>query len=530
MSYWFIRKTSLWGSKTSEKKDKGAMFIVTVFTFFIFSALALSMIFLSQVYLRLGGFRKNSVLLDYSSENGIKDGFHYLMKAMSSAPLPLVISEEKFSQLRDSTKNADVRIIEEALGIHLPVEIHEGGGQMIWRSQATGVLETIFEGENFFSARFKLLIDSEGGLKNFLPKRTSSLETRLGILAGHVPFPLIPFLISKKLDPAEKENFEENNNITFAPLPNNLLYPGASFVEEGLIPQDANSLLEKALKIKIFEPQDLSNARLRAVLGLENSTEPVPEGVYLIQNDLGLGGVYIQGDVEEMVTAIEQDFQVIAFQMEAGLWILKFSPSQSKTYFHAPRGVQAYDFVPLGIIIVSGKIKSLGGGMVDPGGKICLVKDEEIPSILRGINLTIIASDKINLTSHLLRQGVKWQEGIPYVKDENAQVVIFSTGKDFQEDRLKEGGIIIDENSPQEIKIQAALTAQGEGFKIQGDKKTVHILGSLQATDYLSGESQLEMTPFLPLASIKNSSLNSPATAEPILFLSFFETYEWKEF
>jgi len=530
MSSGFIRKISPWPARSPEDKKKGSIFIVTIFSFFIFSVLALSLIFLSQLYLRLGGYRKNSALLDYSSENGIKEGFHRLMQAVSGASLPAVISEEKYNQLGDNTRNAEPRIVEETLGLHLPVDIQETGERMTWRSKTSGLLEKISEGETFFSARFKLSINSEGGLKNFLPKRASSLETRLEILAGHIPLPMIPFLISKNMDLEEKENFEANNPIDFVRRPDNLLVPQASIVGEGLIPQDAAPLLEKALDIKIFRPQDLTNARLRAALGLENSQEPVPEGVYLIQNDLGLGGIYIQGDVKEMITAIEQDFQVISFQMDAGVWIIKFSPEQSKTYFDTPDGARAYDLVPLGFIIVSGKIESLGGGTVDPTGNICLIKDKEVASILQGINLTIIASDTVNISSHLLRQGVKWQEGVPYVKEENAQLLIFSTGRDFQDGQMKEGGITIDENAPQEIKIQAGLTAQGEGFKILGEKKTVRILGSLQTSDYLSGGSQLEITPLLLFTSLKDSSFSAPATAEPVLFLSSFESLEWKEY
>jgi hypothetical protein len=530
MSSGFIQKTSLWGSKNSAKGKKGSMFIVTIFTFMIFAVLALSLIFLTQVYLKVSGYRKNSALLDYSSENGIKNGFHYLIEAMSSAALPLVISEERYGQLRESARNAEARILEEALGIRLPVEILEDEEGMSWSSRASGFLEKISEGENYFSARFKLLIDSEGKLKNFLPKKASSFETRLEILAGKIPLALIPLLISKNMATDEKKNFEANNNIQLARIPNSFLYPRANIVEGGLIPQDASPLLEKALNIKIFRPQDLSNARLRAALGLENSTEPVPEGVYLIRNDLGLGGIWIQGNVEEMVTAIEQDFQVIAFQMDAGLWTIKFSLAQSKTYFYAPDSVQTYDLVPQGIILVSGEIRSLGGGVVDSEGKLRLVKDEEVDSILQGINLTIIASGPINLTSHLLRQGVRWQEGIPYIKGENAQLLIYSTGKDFQSEQIKNGGISIGENSPEEIKIQAGLTAQGEGFKILGGKKTVQILGSLQANDYLSGGSRLIMTPLFPNPQAINSSLFSPAAAAPMLFLSSFESVEWKEY
>ena len=142
------------------------MFIVTIFTFFIFSALALSLIYLSQLYLRLAGYKKNSALLDYSSENGIKDGFHHLMEAVSSASAPVAVSEERYSQLRNSTIKAKPEILEEILGLHLPVEIREAEERMTWRSQTSGLLEKITEEEAYFSARFKLLINSEGGLKN----------------------------------------------------------------------------------------------------------------------------------------------------------------------------------------------------------------------------------------------------------------------------------------------------------------------------------------------------------------------------
>jgi len=506
------------------------MFIVTIFSFFIFSALALSLIFLSQLYLRLGGYRKNSALLDYSSENGIKEGFDRLMEAASSASLPIVISEEKYNQLEDSARNAELRIVEEIMDLRLPVEIQETEERMIWHSQTSGTLEKISQGEGYFRARFKLLINSEGGLENFLPKRVSSLETRLDILAGHVPLPIIPFLVSKDMDPEERENFGANNPIRFFRWPDNLLVPQASIVEEGLIPQDATPFLEKALDIKIFRPQDLTNARLRTALGLENSTEPVPEGVYLIENDLGLGGIYVQGDVKEMITAIEQDFQVISFRMSAGVWVIKFSPAQSKTYFYSPDGARDYDLVPLGFIIVSGKIESLGGGAVDPTGNISIVKDREVASILQGINLMIVASEAVNISSHLLRQGLKWQEGVPYVKEENAQLLIFSTGRDFQDGQMKQGGITIDSNAPQNTQIQAGLTAQGEGFKILGEEKTVRILGSLQTSNYISGGSQLELTPLFPLASLHDSSFNAPATAQPVLFLASFGLLEWKEY
>jgi hypothetical protein len=530
MSCWSIQKTCLLGSRPLGRHEKGTMIIAIMFTFLVFSTLALSSIFLSQVYLRLGGFRKNSVLLEYSSENGLKSGFHHLLQAVSNSPRPVLVSEERLSQLREDAGNSGAKIIEATIGLPLPLEINEAEGAMNWRSRVDGRPENVSDDGDFFSARFEVRIDSEGGLKNFLAKRTSTLETRLGILAGHVPLAFFPFLLNKELNPDEKREFAARNNINIAWRPGDLLPPRPIIIEAPLIPQDASPLLEQALNIKIFRPQDLSNARLRAVLGLENSTDPVPEGVYLIRNDLGLGGVYVQGDVEEMITAIEQDFQVISFRTERGLWLLKFSPSQSKTYFETPLGTESYDLIPLGIIIVSGQIRSLGGGAMDPEGKIELIRDQEIPSLLQGVDLTIIASDKVNITSHLLRQGVKWQEGAPYLKENNGQLLIFSTGREFQADTQTEGGIVIGESSPPDIKIQASLTAQGEGFQIQGERTEVHIMGSLQATDYQPGPAKLDLVPLPLYPGLNDDSLRLPATAEPVLLLSSFETREWKEF
>jgi hypothetical protein len=181
------------------------------------------------------------------------------------------------------------------------------------------------------------------------------------------------------------------------------------------------------------------------------------------------------------------------------------------------------------MIVANGKIISLGGGVVDSSGNITLVKEEEIPSILKGVNLTIISSDQITVSSHLIHQGVKWQDGVPYIKDSNSQLIIFSTGKDFWEDASREGKIVIDEDAPQEIKIQASLTAGG-GFSIEGEKKIVHLLGSLQASNYTSNNNALKIAVDEKLGEGDNFPLNSPATPSPILLVSSLKVKGWKEY
>jgi hypothetical protein len=180
--------------------------------------------------------------------------------------------------------------------------------------------------------------------------------------------------------------------------------------------------------------------------------------------------------------------------------------------------------------MVTGKILSLGGGVVAPDGGVRVIQDQEIPSLLRGVNLTLVAADKITITSHLLRQGIQWQDGIPYVKEEQAQLIIYSTGRDILEGSPVEGGIVIAENAPREIKIQASLAARGTGFGILGEEKKVQILGALQASGYESGGNELRLTALPPGTGREMLFLPAPLTARPVLSLSQFKALDWKEF
>jgi hypothetical protein len=530
MNYRFFPKTS--GSFILERTHRrtGSILIVTAFLFLAFGTLALGLIFLSQIYLKIGGYEKHSRLLDYASENGIKDGFHNLVSAITSAPLPAVITEEKYAELRDDARGSASLLMAEATGLHFPIQLQAQEERMIWRSRTDYRLQGVVEQEGFILARLALPIQSEGQLKSLTFSRSSSLDVKAEVLAGHVPLSTIPFLLDKNLPAEERDAFQQDNGITFVPSPGETLPPRVSFTQTSLIPQDASPLLEKALNIEIFKPQDVSAAKLRSVLGLEESPEPVPEGVYLIRNNMGLGGVYVQGDVEELVAAIEGSFQVISFRLAYGVWVLKYSPAQSQTVFLSPEGEEAFDLIPLGIIIVNGQVVSLGGGLVDEGGDVHLVTDREIPSLLPGINLTLVASEKITITSHLIQQGITWQDGIPYVKSEQTQLVAFSTGRDLWGEEAREGGIVISRDAPQDLKLQADLTAGGEGLRVEGLDKTLRLLGSIQTTEYVSSGRRLEWTPWLPRADGNGWPVYGPQTTEAVLFICRFSAASWKEY
>lgn len=527
-----FQKIWLWlrANKSSKGSQKGTITLVSVLLFVVFSTLGLGMIYLSQVYLKMSAFKKNSIILDYASENGVKQGFNQLVRLLSFKNSPLILTEERRSEIKSDAMGKGMNVVATLLGEEIPLTWAETWENLKWTSITTFFQQNLYDYGDYFRAIYMALIDSEGEIENFKQVRYSSLETALGISVGNIPLSTIPFLLDKNLTQDQKENFLSQNDINLITSGKNPLPPPASFSEGELLPQDALPQINEALKIKIFRPQDLSSAQLRAVLGLEPSDDPVPEGVYLIEDDLGLGGIYIRGDLLEMILAIEHEFQVISFVMDAGQWALWFSPSDEKTIFITPAETQNYDLLPRGIIIVDGAIHSLGGGMIDSSGVVTMVKDQEIPCVLRGVSLNIISSDEIILSSHLIHEGVDWQDGVPYIKDSNSQLHIFAAGQDFEGTGESTGKIELSGDSPEDMKIQATLTASGEGISFEGTEKTAHLLGSLQTSDYESNGNELNITYDHRLFHNEEYLRHAPKTDQPVIHLSSFRILEWREY
>jgi hypothetical protein len=521
---WFLH------NKPSKRSQKGAMTLVSVLLFIAFSTLGLGMIYLSQVYLKMSAFKKNSIILDYASENGVKQGFDQLVHLLSLKNSPSIITEERRSELQRDAMSKGMDTVVEFLEEEIPLILDETWENLRWTSITTFFLQKFYDYEDYFRTIYTGLIDSEGAIENFRQVRYSSLETALEIAIGNIPLSTIPLLVDKPLPQGQKKNFLSQNNIKLAISGKNPIPPHASFSQGELLPRDALPQINEALKIKIFSPQDLSTAQLRAALGLELSNDPVPDGVYLIQDDFGLGGIYVEGDLLEMILAIKYEFQIISFVMEVGQWTLWFSPSEEKTIFFTPIQTQNFDLTPRGIIIVDGAIQSLGGGIIDASGIITMVKDQEIPCVLRGVNLSIVSSDEITLSSHLIHEGVDWQDGVPYIKDSNSQLHIFAAGQDFEGKGESAGQIVMSADSPEDMKIQASLTASGQGITFKGNEKTAHLLGSLQTADYKSNGNELNITFDARLTHNEEFLRNAPKSAQPVMHLFSFKILEWREY
>ena len=505
------------------------MTLIAVFVYFLFTALGLGLIHISQIYLKLSGQKKNMAVLAASAENGIKQGFAYLADLVTEKTQPAVCTEEYYFWLREDTEAGNSRIAEETLGINLPLDMEGAAGDQTWQSSSDFSLNALSADENFFLADLKGTISSEGRLQNFRPKKKSSLDVSLKILAGHIPLAYFPFLIAGGLSPEEQQNFKQNRNILFVPSNKGLTYPAMNFSDDSVIPDDVDPLLKKALNIKIFSPGKLSRAELRSALGLEMVNEPVPEGVYLINNDAGLGGIYVQGDLDEMILAIDSGFQVISFRRGTDTWLLKFDPRQCQTSFSTPSETRLFDRVPLGIIMVNGCIRSLGGGIINSSGSAEIVTDEALACVLQGVSLSIVSADQITLSSHLVHQGVKWLNGIPYLKDSTSELIVYANGRDFVEDTEKSGKILIDPNAPREICIQAALAAKNS-LELGGSQKTLVLAGGLQAGSLALNENTLKILPDERLLDNKLIPQNSPLSKSARLWTLSLRPLEWNEF
>ncbi len=513
----------------STPTSKGALTLISVFIFFLFSTLGMGMLYLTQVYLKTSAYRRNSILLEYASENGIKQGFEQFHILLSKSSSPMVLTDEEAMDFHLDAAGGGKNIIEQVLGCSLPLTSADSWDEMSWESLTDFVLEHLVEEKDYFRVQYKGTTSSSGRLEHFKPTKNAYLDSTLEVLAGHIPLPLIPVLVDKKMSPEEKNRFIEEKQIGILPLEHDKLPLPIAFSDSDLIPEQALSQLAEALKIKIFHPQDLSASKLRTALGLEPSTEPVPDGVYLIEDDLGLGGVFVQGDLDEMILAIQDDFQVIKFVSEQGQWILKFSPQAGKTTFRTPSESRSYTFVPRGMIIANGKIRSLGGGYVDSAEEIIMCPEEELPCILRGVNLTIVASEEITLSSHLIYQGLNWEKGIPYVKDSDTQLSVFSAGKDFLDGSDKTGLINIAADAPSELKLQASLIASDKGINVLGERKEIQVLGSLQVSDIILNDNEIKLKFDERYLRPGNLLQHSPRTRNPVLLISSFKISGWAE-
>jgi len=504
------------------------MTLTAVFLYFILSAIGLGLATLAAMYQRAGSLRATAFRMSFAAENGAKQAYAVLAAAVSRRTSPIEISPERFSELREATAAGEIDAAEEALGLDFPLEISEAVGSQVWTAGLGLFFARWEDREGFFLAEFRGDAKSEGRLEGLARRKTALLEAKLGILAGRIPLAAVPLLVAGPDGPESLGDLVAQGKVELRPAGSRRRIPGPMATASALIPADATPALAETLKVKIFSPEKLTKAQLRQALGLEMIDEPVPDGVYLVANDTGLGGVFVQGDVEELLLAAESGWQYAQFKLEEGIWILKFNPSLGETIFVEPAGERTFDRTPLPIIMVNGKILSLGGGTVEAGGTVALSTDPSVPSVVDGVSLSLVCADEVTITSHLVQEGVRWKDGLPYLKDSRSQLVLHASGQDFIDGTERSGKIKVGSKAPRDIQIQASVTARG-GFSAAEGAGDVTIAGSLQAGALDSGSGKIRITPDERLLSGPSASGAYPRSSIPLLWIASLEPLQWFE-
>ncbi|MBD3412919.1 MAG: hypothetical protein GF421_00610 [Candidatus Aminicenantes bacterium] len=518
MKCFYFLKTRLWlaAFPLKSRYQKGSVTLITAFMVFLFTTLGLTTLFLTQVNLKLNQHRKNAVLLDYASENGIKQGFIQLSEQIAGIQSPVTLSQQKFTDLSKDALLSGEDIIAFLLSTQIPIETKGQWAPMKWTCQTSFTTILYQEFAGYFITEHEVQLKSLGTVYQYHPVKTQLLSCTMTIFTGHIPLSALTLIKDRDSGLTSPKDFLEQNSISVHSAQENRLSPQIYVTEKELIPDQASQQIQEALNIKTFKPQDLSDQRLRQVLGLEIKDEPVPEGVYLIRDDLGLGGIYIQGDVEEMVLSVEHDFQVIHIVLETGVWEVRFNPEIHQTLFLTPYGEEIFDLTPKGIVIVSGQIK-------------CLRGKEQKASVLNSISFSIITSEAVTITDDLTHEGLEWIDSVPYVKDSHSQLHIFAGGNSIVREQNRTGGLFIENSSAKDIKIQASLTTSRGGFSIKGENKTANILGSVHASQYNTQQNQLNLYVDRRFLSGQDFTSNSPLTQNPICHLAQFKIIEWIE-
>ena len=509
--------------------EKGSVTVTVLLLMVVFSGLCLAMLHASGVHMKINGFRRFSTLLDYASENGLKRGLRDLTSWLESEALLAPVPAERVEAVRADPGPGFPLLIDAACGSAFPRVLEETFDGMTWESRADCAFGEVTDMGAYLRITAVLRIEASGGLLQVRPRRLSVLEGSLGLLAGRLPLAAIPLYIRGEMTAGEKADFLEKNGISLPGRPGQPIGAGLTAAAGGVLPGGAGELAAKALSIGVFRPGDLSPARLREALGLEPSTDPVPDGVYLIRNDLGLGGLFVQGDLDEIVLAVRGDTQVVVFRSPGKEWRLEWSPARSRTDFLAPEGTVSYDLVPLPILFVNGEIAALGGGTVGADGRVEMCFDGETPAVLNGVDLTIVSADKVTIASHLILEGVRWQDGVPYSRESQSQLVIYSAGQDVVSGETTGGGIQVAGDAPGDLKLQASLTAASGGFRIEGTGKSVELLGALHADAYGGNGNRLVLYRDDRTAAAEFPR-NAPLTAEPQLAFYGLKVLVWKEY
>lgn len=130
MRFRFWPETRPSESPTESRSDPetGAISMIVVFVYFMISAIGLGLFALTRTYRLWGLAKSDAVLLSTAAENGARAGFAAMETILAGRAFPLVLTDAEYAVLRNATLSGQTDVVEAALGMDLPLSVHDADG------------------------------------------------------------------------------------------------------------------------------------------------------------------------------------------------------------------------------------------------------------------------------------------------------------------------------------------------------------------------------------------------------------------
>jgi len=147
---------------------------------------------------------------------------------------------------------------------------------------------------------------------------------------------------------------------------------------------------------------------------------------------------------------------------------------------------------------------------MDASGRVVMAGGEAAPSILAGVSLTILSSEGVTISSHLISQGSAGRTESPMSRTAAPRSSSIRPGRTFWRGQPRKAGSPSPRAAPDNLTLQASLVAGGTGFAFKGKGKAIEVLGGIQAVDYTSEGNTLRISPDRKLAEGRSLPGNAP--------------------
>lgn len=507
--------------KTYQHRRAGSALIICFLLMAMFVTLGLGFLLEARMFFEIQSSRKMHRLNSYACENGIKKSAGMVVSRADEFQGGQ-ISEELFQNLKTSLLSGGEKklVLLDSFLQDIYLSETDDFSRFIWETSPSASLKELHDYESYLKSTYELIINAAGQVEGFRWKKGEQVVLEISFFLGKLPLDRLPLSVTES---GLRKEDERKIKITRL-LPSNLKNEKAIRTTESLIPDDALPVLSKGLKL--FRPDGLPNWLLRQALGLSPGNEKVPDGVYLARDDLGPGGIYVQGNLDELLLGLDGDFQLVQLRQENRRWLLRFSPRNYGMEFWKPDGKEVFAQSPVPVVMVNGRIEALAAGQNDGSGWLKLDTSSSGACLRSGLKLTLVCSGKINITSSLISEGIDWKEGIPYFREKQSQLIIWSTARDFQTQEKTDGGINMTGANGSVLKVVASLLAGGEGLNIGNQITQADIVGSISASSIKTGQANINL--IVPPYSHKENNEFSVYAKENLLFLDEIKIREWR--